>query len=507
MLRAVPEQKHLLKNEQGLTLMEIIVSLVILGLIISVFVPLSIMIAKNLRNNKAKISATQIATAVIEKEIAATTPQNYSSRPTGYFVTEETMNGIKFTVATDIEWKNDPGDDNASGYDPIPFDYKTIQVTVSAPDIFSGKVTQFADFRSFITREGGEDPFAGIEVTVEHGWDRSPVQGAIVTLTPVEGGSSYTLATDENGKALQPLEFSSDAENFQVSVSSSNLMMLPKPDNNNVVTATRWFTQKITVDMEEPCSITLNFSGQHSGGQINLDYPPTTEIEGYQYTRDITPGQTSVTYTGLWPLGSDGTNGWPGVYSAELNLKVYEQNFSNGNGAYTRWHEKYESGSIVIENIWMHNGNSWYASPSNFPLVLHYPEGQNRLVSPLINLSTCAPKSGFTLKGSLNWQQNISKGGSSLSSLVYKSRDGAAPDGSSGSWESILNTCDDGLSQQTAELNDEDMTSSFRLLFDASPNMLNYQIDWVNVQCLYRKDIQCSEPGQALTLQATGSQP
>lgn len=502
------EQKRTKKNERGLTLIEVIVSMVILGLIISVFVPLSILVAKNIRDNKAKISATQIATAAIEKEIAATNPQNYSSRPTGYFVTEETMNGITFTVATDIEWRNDPADDDASGHDPIPFDYKVIQVTVSAANAFSGAVTQFADFRTFITREGGEEPFAGIEVTVERGWDRSPVPGAIVTLTPVGGGSSYTLATGENGKALQPLEFNDDdndseAKDYQVAVASPNLMMLPHPDNNNVVTATEWFTQKITIDMEEPCSITLNFSGQHAGGQVKLDYPPTTELEDYAYTREISPGQTSVAYHGLWPLGSDGTNGWPGVYSAQLDLLVYSKNFSSGNGDYTRWQERSETVLTVTENMWMHNGSSWYASVSNYPLALYYRDGQNRLVSPLIDLSPYSPQSGFTVTGNLSWQQNLAKGLSNLPGLVSKSRDGAAPNGSSGSWQTILSTCEDGLSEQKVELETEDITSQFRLLFDAGPEMLYYQINWVKLECTYNKEIQCSEPGQIISLQAT----
>lgn len=501
----MPEQTQLLKNEKGMTLMEVLAALIILGLIISVFVPLSVLIARNIRDNKAKITASQIATAVIEKEIAATTPQNYSSRPTGYTVIQETINGITFTVETDIEWKNDPGDDSASGNDPIPYDYKVIQVHVSAPSLFSGRVTHYADFRTFITREGGEDPFGGIEVKVERGWDHTPVQGAIVTLTPVGGGIGYTLATDENGSALHPLEFTdegndNESQDYQVSVSSPGLIMLPNPDNNNIVTATEWLTQKTTISMEEPGTITLNFSGQHAGGQISLDHPPTTELDGYEYTREISPGQTSVTYTGLWPLGSDGTHGWPGVYSAQLNLKVYEQDFSLGTGGYIRWPERSENGLLVVtDNMWLHGGDKWTASIHN-PLLLYYPEGQNRLVSPQINLSGYAPQSGFTMTGRVNWKQNIANGLSTLSGLVYKSKDGAVPDGSSGSWESILDSCDDGLSQQTAELTSENMTANFRLLFDASPGMLYYQIDWVNLQCIYNKEIQFNKPGQSINL-------
>lgn len=497
--------EQLLKNERGMTLMEVLVSLIIMGLIISVFVPLSIMIAKNMRDNKARISASQIAAAVIEKEIAATTPENYSGRATGYTVTQEIMNGISFTVETDIEWKNDPADDDASGNDPMPFDYKTIQVTVSAPGAFSGKVTRFADYRSFITREGGEDPFAGIEVTVERGWDKSPVKGAVVTITPLGGGASYTLATDDQGKALQPLEFTEDTQDYKVSVKESpSLIMLPDPDHKNMVTATQWFTQKITIDMEEPFSITMNFTDQHAGGQVVLDYPSRTKLEGYDYIREIPAGQSSVTFSGLWPVGSDGTAGWPGSYTVKLTLKVYDQNFSNGNGGYTRWQEHSQSESAATENLWMYNGSAWYASAANFNDVLYYPEGQNRLVSPSLNLARFYPQSGFTLTGTLYWQQDISYNApSSLSGLVYLSRDGAAPDGSNGNWRCILSSCDDGSSLQKVDLETADATGNFRLLFDASPAMAHYQINWVTLECVYSRAIECSEPGEALNFNVT----
>ncbi|MEQ8175493.1 MAG: prepilin-type N-terminal cleavage/methylation domain-containing protein [Syntrophomonadaceae bacterium] len=500
------EQKQLLKNERGMTLMEVLVSLIILGLVISVLVPLSVMIAKNMRDNRARLSASQIAAAVIEKEIAATTPENYSGRATGYTVTQEIMNGITFTVETDIEWKDDPADDDASGNDLMPFDYKTIQVTVSAPGAFSGTVTKFADYRTYITREGGEDPFAGIEVTVERGWDKSPVKGAVVTLTPVAGGASYTVTTDDKGIALQPLEFTEETEDYKVAVEETpSLIMLPDPDNKNTVTATQWFTQKITIDMEEPFSLTMNFTGQHSGGQVVLDCPSRTKIEGYDYTRQIATGQSSVTFSGLWPVGSDGTNGWPGKYTAKLNLKVYEQDFSKDNGGYTLWQEQSQSADDIIQNIWMHNGGSWYASKNNYPGASYYPEGQNRLVSPLplIDFSGYYPQSGFTLTGSLTWQQSISNDLNNLPGLVYKSRDQAAPDSSSGTWLCILNSSADGSSQQKTDLETADMTNNLRLLFDASPAMAYYQIDWVTLECVYTKAIECSEPGETLNFNVT----
>ncbi|MEN6391755.1 MAG: prepilin-type N-terminal cleavage/methylation domain-containing protein [Syntrophomonas sp.] len=498
------EQKQLLKNERGMTLIEVLVALIILGLIVSVLVPLSIMIAKNMRDNRVRLSASQIAAAVIEKEIAATTPENYSGRATGYTATQEIINGITFTVETDIEWKNDPADDDASGNDPMPFDYKTIQVTVSAPDAFSGTVTQFADYRTFITREGGEDPFAGIEVKVERGWDKSPVQGAVVTLTSVAGGESYTVTTDDKGIALQPLEITEETRDYKVAVEETSLIMLPDPEHKNTVPATRWFTQKITIDMEEPFSITMNFTKQHAGGQVTLDYPIRTKIDGYNYTREITPSQQSVTFAGLWPVGSDGTNGWQGHYTAKLNLKAYEQDFSKGTGGYTPWQEPSQSEAGSTQNIWMHNGGSWYASRSNYP-ESQVLEGQNHLVSPLplMDFSGYYPLSGFALTGSLTWQQSIDSDNSQLPGLAYKSPDGAEPDGTGGNWECMLISCDDGVSQQKADLGTEYMNNSLRFLFDASPDMAYYQIDWVTLECVYTKAIKCSEPGEALNFNVT----
>ncbi|NLO50806.1 MAG: prepilin-type N-terminal cleavage/methylation domain-containing protein [Bacteroidales bacterium] len=132
------------KNEKGFTLVEILVSLVILLILVVAFVPLFTFVAQAVSNNTAKDTATALANQTIEDlrslpfivrnpedGLIATSsdiPQLglKNGNPPGSVDPElkKTVNGKEFTIKTDIKWDN-------SMY------YKKISVSVEYPGAFN----------------------------------------------------------------------------------------------------------------------------------------------------------------------------------------------------------------------------------------------------------------------------------------------------------------------------------------------------------------------------------
>ncbi|HBI27597.1 MAG TPA: hypothetical protein DDY25_07720, partial [Peptococcaceae bacterium] len=122
-------------------------------------------------------------------------------------VEEKEINGIKFTITTNIWWVEDPADDDAAGNDPLPFDYKRVEVAVSSPSIFTGKEVKTANIDTLASMEGEEEAYPGgnIRVVMQRGWqtgsENVPVDDAKVEL--VSGPSApRTQFTDDMGKIL-----------------------------------------------------------------------------------------------------------------------------------------------------------------------------------------------------------------------------------------------------------------------------------------------------------------
>ena len=167
-------------------------------------------------------------------------------------------------------WIDDPAD-GLHPDDTLPFDYKQLTVEVSSPSVFTGRVTRHADFKSFLAREGAPSAVAGLIVNVVRGWRDDdgiaiPVEGAFVTIT--SGLDTDSTLTNEFGQAMFPVSFLNEAVNsrtYTVEVEGSGLMMHPNPSHHNTVNVTRFSTNCIDIEMEEPGSITVQVSPQHKG--------------------------------------------------------------------------------------------------------------------------------------------------------------------------------------------------------------------------------------------------
>lgn len=147
--------------QSGFTLVEILVSLVIILILVIAFVPLFDLVAKTISSNKAKETATALANTALEE--MRSLPFIVLDPTTGEVVTDPTVkqlgiqggnppgsvpareekniNGITYTIKTDISW--DPS-----------ISYKNISVVVESPGVFSGSVTTTSKFYTLATEEG-----------------------------------------------------------------------------------------------------------------------------------------------------------------------------------------------------------------------------------------------------------------------------------------------------------------------------------------------------------------
>jgi prepilin-type N-terminal cleavage/methylation domain-containing protein len=130
-------KKEDLKKQHGFTMVELVIALTLLLLVALSFVPMFVYISEGSQNNRARLIALKLASSKIE-EIRALPYDKIGTvggDPAGVIPQEETktIDNINFTIKTNIWWVDDPSDNDASGHDPLPYDYKRVKVAVESP--------------------------------------------------------------------------------------------------------------------------------------------------------------------------------------------------------------------------------------------------------------------------------------------------------------------------------------------------------------------------------------
>lgn len=318
-------------SESGFTLVEILIALVILLLIVTACFPLFTMATKTTHENRARLTANELAKRELERILAQVTPSNYVSEDadpniaplktgisaTYYFdnngnpidTRDPNSRFARFEARKIVEWIDDP-DDGVHPADKSPFDYKVLIIEVSSPSLFTGKVNKQADFKTFVAREGTASPITGVIVEVVRGWTddagkRIPLEGVQVSLTDPAGPSpSHTAMTNADGQALIPMTFPDDSTVYSYAVQTEYSGMIMRPDQkaNTSVEARPYTTKYVQVEMEEPATLTLSFAPSKKDVEIALDGGPT---KGGIIKKTLAAGQGSITFTDLWPAGAD----------------------------------------------------------------------------------------------------------------------------------------------------------------------------------------------------------
>ncbi len=320
-----------IKDQQGLSLLEVMVSLAVLLTIACASLPLLVFVTEASDANASRLVATKLASSVVE-EIRAL-PYNQvgliGGNPAGIVPHETTreISGRTYTIRTYIMWVDDPSDD-VDGQDPLPYDYKQVRVVVTAPGLFSGTVTASAEVRTLVAQEGEEEAYPGgnVRARVWRGWqvngERQPVANVRVDLT--QGPDApQTAWTGTSGAAL----FASLREGVYVLEPDPSLLgMITHPINMELeAEVTQGVTLEREFEVEYPCWLSLELRNSQTGalisspGIIILHTPFSGNIEK-QFTAEMNGVIDKSLFGGLWPVGE----GYPGYsYGFSVMAKGY----------------------------------------------------------------------------------------------------------------------------------------------------------------------------------------
>ncbi|MBP8820290.1 MAG: prepilin-type N-terminal cleavage/methylation domain-containing protein [Syntrophomonadaceae bacterium] len=329
-------------SESGFTLVEIMAAMVILLLIVTACFPLFTMATKTTHENRARLTANELAKRELERVLAQVTPSNYVSEDddpdiaplktgisaTYYFdnngdpidTRDDSSRFARFEACKIVQWIDDDAD-GVHPADKFPFDYKVLIIEVSSPSLFTGKVNKQADFKTFVAREGTASPITGVIVEVVRGWtddagERIPLEGAQVSLTGV--GPTHNAMTNVDGQALIPMTFPDDSTVYSYAIQTEYSGMIMRPDQKAgvPVEARPYTTNSVTVEMEEPATLTLRFAPAKNDIDITLNGL------GGPFVETLIAGQNSVTFTDLWPTGSDPDHPGRGCAGGNYSLDV-----------------------------------------------------------------------------------------------------------------------------------------------------------------------------------------
>ncbi|MEW6457523.1 MAG: type II secretion system protein [Bacillota bacterium] len=314
---------------QGFTLVELLVGITILLIVVVAFVPLLVHIAEGTQAGKARLVATKLASSEIERIRSLSYHQigNVGGNPPGNIQRErtETLNGITYTIITNVSWWDDPSDD-VGGRDPIPYDYKRVRVSVSAASVFSGAVTRVMDIDTLAALEGEEEAFPGgnIRAWVQRGWktgtEEIPIGNVRVDLT--DGPDApQSLWTDEFGRALFAILREGD---YTVQANAAGLGMMVHPGQAEQNTGvTLGVTSELVFEVEHPCYLSLRLVDRQSGAAVSASGRVVlVRFDGVSESRQFTSDAAGRIGTGvlgpLWPVGGVGGTGYPGVYGLRI---------------------------------------------------------------------------------------------------------------------------------------------------------------------------------------------
>lgn len=510
-------------HPRGMTMIELVVALMILSLAITAFFPLHLMIAKNIKSNHLKQTASVLVNQEIEKLLSTAWSYQFDNLST----TPEppvtvTIGGDVYTIQRTISWVDDPEDGTfdpgaAPNPDPIPFDYKSATVTVSARDPFSRRLKVFATAQTKLVKEGAESPYCGAVVTVTRPWEGTPIPGATVTLQNPSG--SFSGVSNDEGKAIIPVTLPADTDQalFSVSATAGAMMMDPSPPHNNQLTLYNTRSNGITIDMEDPCSINLRFNDSHRGGSVVISNSDMWPVAGNK-TESIFPGQTLISFDSLWPQGLDAAgNGPGGNYDIQLQLTAWQENFDTGIGSFTPYQPTQTIlAGTTTHNIWGWTAGQWNARTGNVsfaPGDSYYGLGENSLISDTgaINLAPYSPHQlAYDPAGGIRFScKKYAIGGSAPNDfpLIRKSADPAG-----GVWHNLIDrqTYESASDPVTVNLNTStDATSSFALRFESSGDMTGdgYTIDDLQIDCFYKQTREFTSPGSTLNIVVTANSP
>lgn len=554
------------QGEHGFTLVEILVAMIILLLIATACFPLFTMATKTTLENKARMTAAQIAKQELERTLAQVTAGNYTNEHTTDLGGAPLITGASaiyaprkpdgtadptlssFQIQKIVNWVDDPADEVYPN-DTLPFDYKELIIKVSCPSMFTGNVTQHADFKTFIAREGSGSPITGVIVEVVRGWtdeygNRIPLEGATVNLAG--NGNSYSAQTNADGQAMIPITFPDSTTVYSFQVLTEYSGMISRPDQLTVMVEARPnSTSYAQVEMETPATLTLRFAPSWEDVAITLDGHATMGISN----KTLAANNSSVTFSNLWPAGNDpdphsGRVCSGGTYDLKVEpLLAYRYDLSSAEMNPENF-MLHQASSESEKNLWTfhidYNGSpAWIASDTNYSSGTNlFPVGKHRLAYPAaLDLTAFKPASA-NIQAALTASFVSADSEPAFYLSAYNSIDDGFPLVYTGKNDADLSRDEDWtplimmgtdsgarvlvnadateilatensnqlINPSAADLKAEYFMEKFQLRIDSDPNIGIFYFRNFDIRCSYSLgSFQFTEPGDNLNIQVSGN--
>lgn len=410
--------KESLRKEEGLSLVEIIVSIFILSLLVTSVSAAFIFSIGNAGNNEIRMHALNIANEEMEKirslnfaEIGTkklTDDGSYIYGDPGGEILEERIlnhNGMDYKVNIRVNWEEEADWDLGSSAD---WDYKSVSITatpVGRPDLEEHKQT----FETYVTRDHSQPALTGANIRLRtiRGWkkvdDDTKVASNINIVLASGPSAPKSILTSSNGVASF-LNLSRGRYAVEIRPESAGYMLHPTTSSTYQYNLSDLETVSEEIEVEKPCKLNFTFKRPDGSPITSSDFPAATR----GYVNLITPhgvytdnemsvefstnnldanGRLSTDSGDLWPVGE----GYVGSYSIpSVNIGSYMSiaTYVNNGGVEEEWDGSFDGpGSkkdIIVYMIpvaetptvgtlgdgWLRNDNRFVfqgSPPYNFP--------------------------------------------------------------------------------------------------------------------------------------------
>ncbi len=322
-----------LKNNSGLTLVEVLISVLILSFIAACGTYAFVFAVQKSRDNEYEMVATNLANDRIEyirslkfAEVGTKTVVGghviYGDPKGDILQTEiKTVGGVKYTINTTISWEDQSGWDLGS----VDWDYKSIKVEV-IPELPGDTSSYAKTFETMVTRDSMQPIImeGNISLRVKRGWSED---ATLVTVPDVKVNLSAgpdaprQIKTSSAGIARF---LNLRAGNYTVNLEPSVIGMMQQPNQavDWITSVAQGITRAQEFEVEYPCHIKLTlkdldgdpiYLSTGESGTIKVEVPYGTDINKSFNSSNINPQGiiTADFLGGLWPVGA----GYAGVYS------------------------------------------------------------------------------------------------------------------------------------------------------------------------------------------------
>jgi len=357
-----------LKDQSGFTLVEVLISMLILSIVIASASVAFVYSARISQENKLSMAAINLANERVEEirskefsevgtKIKIAEGSFIDGDPAGNFLQEELkeVDGISFRIKTDITWEEEGAWDTLGN---VEWDYKSVKVTVF-PINREGDTNLTKVIETYVTRDSAQPGIIGgnIRIRLLRGWNsetKTPVSNAKVML---KQGTNVRrqIQTNNNGAARF---INITPGNYFIDVNPTNIGMILLPGSEDWPV---YFSDYSNIEhnfyAEYPCQLRLKLKDYNGNpivgmnGRIYINTPFGSSInKSFAASQLDSLGQLpNDLITDLWPVGT----GYIGLYeitNVQLPGYIYFGSYEGSGTSEILWNGSFD-GPGTYKNI------------------------------------------------------------------------------------------------------------------------------------------------------------